>query len=117
MSLTACPSSATLCEPVGYFVTAGIVGTSGRYSDFGRDNWLKGSRRYAHDGHSDLDDLQLLLSRDGPLLRLVILPFLLLFGLGIFVVLGGLLEALGILDFNPLLDNPLTNSLGKPGKP
>ena len=28
-------------EPVGYFVTAGIVGTAGRYSEFGRGDWLK----------------------------------------------------------------------------
>lgn len=28
-------------EPVGYFVTASIVGTAGRYSEFGRGDWLK----------------------------------------------------------------------------
>jgi hypothetical protein len=31
-------------------------------------------------------------------------------------VLGGLLQALGILDVNPLLDNPLTNSMGVTGQ-
>ena len=28
-------------QPVGYFITTGIVGTAGRYSEFGRGNWLK----------------------------------------------------------------------------
>jgi hypothetical protein len=31
-------------EPVGYFVTASIVGTAGRYSEFGRGDWLKAFR-------------------------------------------------------------------------
>src|ERR671912_23900 len=50
-------------QPVGYFITTGIVGTAGRYSEFGRGNWLK--------------DVQAV---------------------------------------NPILDNPLTDSLGIPGK-
>ena len=28
-------------QPMGYFVTASIVGGAGRYSEFGRGNWLK----------------------------------------------------------------------------
>src|SRR5204863_9594878 len=51
----------------------------------------------------------------GPLLRRVLLPLPLLFGLAVFVALGRLVQAVGILDFNPLLDNPLTNSLGITG--
>jgi UDP-2,3-diacylglucosamine pyrophosphatase LpxH len=104
-------------EPVGYFVTAGIVGTSGRYSDFGRDNWLKDVQAVMPITDIPTWMISNYFYREmGPLLRLVLLPFLLLFGLGIFVVLGGLLQALGILDFNPLLDNPLTNSMGVTGQ-
>src|SRR5829696_1807168 len=100
-------------EPVGYFITTGIVGTSGRYSDFGRDNWLKDLQAVMP--HTDVPTWMIsnyFYREMGPLLRLVILPFLLLLGLGIFVALGGLLQRLGILDFNPLLDNPLTNAFG-----
>src|SRR5215207_8452243 len=103
-------------EPVGYFVTTGIVGTSGRYSDFGRDNWLKDLQAVMP--HTDVPTWMIsnyFYREMGPLLRLVILPFLLLFGLGVFVALGGLLQRLGILDFNPLLDNPLTNAFGITG--
>src|SRR5215218_23036 len=103
-------------EPVGYFVTTGIVGTSGRYSDFGRDNWLKDLQAVMP--HTDVPTWMIsnyFYREMGPLLRLVILPFLLLFTLGVFVALGGLLQRLGILDFNPLLDNPLTNAFGITG--
>ena len=103
-------------EPVGYFVTTGIVGTSGRYSDFGRDNWLKDLQAVMP--HTDVPTWMIsnyFYREMGPLLRLVLLPFVLLFGLGVFVALGGFLQAVGILDFNPLLDNPLTNSLGITG--
>jgi hypothetical protein len=51
----------------------------------------------------------------GPMLRLILLPFLLLFSLGFLVVLSWLLLAVGILGFNPILDNPLTHSLGLTG--
>lgn len=104
-------------EPVGYFVTAGIVGTAGRYSEFGRDNWLKDVQAVMPITDIPTWVISNYFYREmGPLLRWILLPFLLLFGLGILVVLGGLLEALGILDFNPLLDNPLTNSLGITGE-
>src|SRR5215216_290465 len=104
-------------EPVGYFVTAGIVGTAGRYSEFGRDNWLKDVQAVMPITEIPTWVISNYFYREmGPLLRLVLLPFLLLFGLGVFVVLGGLLQAVGILNFNPLLDNPLTNSLGITGE-
>src|SRR5215216_2394509 len=104
-------------EPVGYFVTAGIVGTAGRYSEFGRDNWLKDVQAVMPITEIPTWVISNYFYREmGPLLRWILLPFLLLFGLGILVVLGGLLEALGILGFNPLLDNPLTNSLGITGE-
>jgi hypothetical protein len=52
----------------------------------------------------------------GPLLRLVLLPFLLLLLLGAVVVLSWFLEAFELISFNPVLDNPLTDSLGLPGQ-
>ncbi|MGF1472849.1 MAG: metallophosphoesterase [Rubrobacteraceae bacterium] len=103
-------------QPVGYFVTAGIVGTAGRHSEFGRGNWLKDVQAV-----SPLTEIPAWIASNyfyremGPFLRLVLLPFLLLFGLGAFVVVGGILEAINILDSNPVLDNPLTDLLGLTG--
>jgi hypothetical protein len=51
----------------------------------------------------------------GPLIRLILLPFLFLFSLGFLVVLSWLLQAVGIFSLNPILDNPLTHSLGITG--
>jgi UDP-2,3-diacylglucosamine pyrophosphatase LpxH len=80
-------------EPVGYFVTAGIVGTSGRYSDFGRDNWLKDVQAVMPITDIPTWMISNYFYREmGPLLRLVLLPFMLLFSLGIFVLLGGILQ-------------------------
>ena len=50
------------------------------------------------------------------LLRLIVLPFLLLLSLGLLVLLSWLLQAVGIFDFNLILDNPLTHSLGITGQ-
>src|SRR5215204_5890563 len=104
-------------EPVGYFVTASIVGTAGRYSEFGRGDWLKDLQAVMPITDIPTWMISNYFYREmGPMLRLILLPFLLLFGLGVFVALGGLLQAIGILDFNPLLDNPLTNSFGITGE-
>jgi hypothetical protein len=103
-------------EPVGYFVTAGIVGTSGRYSDFGRDNWLKDVQAVMPITDIPTWMISNYFYREmGPLLRLILLPFLLLFSLGFLVLLSWLLQAVGIFDFNLILDNPLTHSLGLTG--
>ena len=103
-------------EPVGYFVTAGIVGTAGRYSEFGRGNWLKDLQAVMPITDIPTWMISNYFYREmGPLLRLILLPFLLLFGLGIVVVFSWLLQAFGMLDYNPILDNPLTNSLGITG--
>jgi UDP-2,3-diacylglucosamine pyrophosphatase LpxH len=104
-------------QPLGYFVTTGIVGTAGRHSNFGKGNWLKDVRAVV-----PLTEIPTWMTSNyfyremGPLLRLVLLPFLLLLGLGLFVVLSWLLQAVGILDFNPVLDNPLTDSFGITGE-
>jgi UDP-2,3-diacylglucosamine pyrophosphatase LpxH len=103
-------------EPVGYFVTAAIVGTAGRYSEFGRGHWLKDVQAVMPITDIPTWIISNYFYREmGPLLRLILLPFLLLFSLGFLVVLSWLLQAVGIFDFNPILDNPLTHSLGITG--
>ena len=104
-------------QPVGYFITTGIVGTAGRYSEFGRGNWLKDVQAVMPITEIPTWTISNYFYREmGPLLRLVLLPFLLLLVLGAVVVLSWFLEAFELLSFNPVLDNPLTDSLGLPGQ-
>ncbi len=103
-------------EPLGYFVTAGIVGAAGRYSEFGRGNWLKDVQAVMPITDIPTWTISNYFYREmGPLLRLVLLPFLLLLGLGIIVVISWLVQTFGLIDFNPILDNPLTDDLGITG--
>jgi predicted phosphodiesterase len=103
-------------QPVGYFITTGIVGTAGRYSEFGRGNWLKDVQAVMPITEIPTWTISNYFYREmGPLLRLVLLPFLLLLAVGAVVVISWLMEASGLIQVNPILDNPLTDSLGVPG--
>ena len=103
-------------EPVGYFVTRGIVGTAGRYSEFGRGNWLKDVQAVMPITDIPTWMISNYFYREmGPLLRLIVLPLLLLLSLGFLVLLGWLVSWVGIFEYNPILDNPLTRSLGITG--
>jgi UDP-2,3-diacylglucosamine pyrophosphatase LpxH len=104
-------------QPVGYFITTGIVGTAGRYSEFGRGNWLKDVQAVMPITEIPTWAISNYFYREmGPLLRWMLLPFLLLLGVGAVVVVSWLMEAVGLLQVNPILDNPLTDSLGLPGR-
>jgi UDP-2,3-diacylglucosamine pyrophosphatase LpxH len=104
-------------QPVGYFITTGIVGTAGRYSEFGRGNWLKDVQAVMPITKIPTWAISNYFYREmGPLLRWIMLPFLLLLGVGAVVVISWLMEASGLLQVNPILDNPLTGSLGVPGQ-
>jgi UDP-2,3-diacylglucosamine pyrophosphatase LpxH len=104
-------------QPVGYFITTGIVGTAGRHSEFGRGNWLKDVQAVMPITEIPTWTISNYFYREmAPLLRLVLLPFLLLLLLGAVVVLSWFLEAFELISFNPVLDNPLTDSLGLPGQ-
>jgi UDP-2,3-diacylglucosamine pyrophosphatase LpxH len=104
-------------QPVGYFITTGIVGTAGRYSEFGRGNWLKDVQAVMPITEIPTWAISNYFYREmGPLLRWMLLPFLLLLGVGAVVVVSWLMEAVGLLQVNPILDNPLTDSLGIPGQ-
>src|SRR5918993_1128123 len=103
-------------QPVGYFITTGIVGTAGRYSEVGRGNWLKDVQAVMPITEIPTWTISNYFYREmGPLLRLVLLPFLLLLAVGAVVVISWLMEASGLIQVNPILDNPLTDSLGVPG--
>ena len=100
-------------EPFGYFLTAGIVGTAGSHSEFGRGNWLKDVQAVSPLMETPTWLISNYFYREmGPLLRWVLLPFLLLFTLGIVVLVAALLPVLGVTETNPFLDNPVMNVLG-----
>jgi UDP-2,3-diacylglucosamine pyrophosphatase LpxH len=100
-------------QPVGYHVTTRTVGTAGRLSDFGRGNWLK-----------DLQSVTPLTSipswmvsnyfyrEMAPLLRYVLLPFLLLFGISAVVFGASMLKATGLVSFNVITETALFQALG-----
>src|ERR687894_1270948 len=104
-------------QPVGYFITTGIVGTAGKYSEFGRGDWVQDVQAVMPITEIPTWVISNYFYREmGPLLRWIMLPFLLLLGVGAVVVISWLMEAFGLLQVNPILDNPLTNSLGLPGQ-
>jgi UDP-2,3-diacylglucosamine pyrophosphatase LpxH len=92
-------------QPVGYFITTGIVGTAGRYSEFGRGNWLKDVQAVMPITEIPTWTISNYFYREmGPLLRWILLPFLLLLAVGAVVVISWLLEASGLLQVNPIQD-------------
>ena len=104
-------------QPFGYHITSRIVGTAGKVSDFGKDNWLKDIQSVV-----SLKDIPSWMTSNyfykemASLLRYVLLPFLLLFGISILVFAAGLLESSGIVDFNIITGNRFFLSLGTVGE-
>ncbi len=99
--------------PIGYFITNKMIGTAGRLSKHGRYNWLKDIQSvYPTELVPDWVLSNYFYREMSPLLRWVLLPFLLLSGLTLFVLGGGALEYLNITESNIFLDNQIFNSLG-----
>ncbi len=99
--------------PIGYFITSNMVGTAGRRSKQGRHNWLKDIQSvYPTELVPDWVMSNYFYREMSPLLRWMLLPFLLLSGLTLFVLGGGVLEYFNITDSNIFLDNRIFNSLG-----
>src|SRR5215211_4724364 len=92
-------------QPVGYFITTSIVGTAGRYSELGRGNWVKDVQAVMPITEIPTWTISNYFYREmGPLLRWILLPFLLLLAVGAVVVISWLLEASGLLQVNPIQD-------------
>jgi len=100
-------------QPIGYFVTGNVVGGAGQRSERGRYNWLKDIQSvYPTEDIPHWVFSNYFYREMSPFLRWLFVPFLLLFGLTIFVLAGAGLEALGITDTNVFLDNRLMEKLG-----
>lgn len=104
-------------QPFGYHITSRIVGTAGRVSDFGKDNWLKDIQSVA-----SLKDIPSWMASNyfykemASFIRYLLLPFLLLFSLSVLVFAAGLLENAGVVNFNLITGNRFFLSLGTLGE-
>ena len=100
-------------QPVGYFITSGMVSGAGKRSQYGRYNWLKDIQSVYPTEQIPYWVISNYFYREmSAWLRWLILPFLLLFGLTTFVLAGAALEWLGITRTNIFLYNGLFASLG-----
>jgi UDP-2,3-diacylglucosamine pyrophosphatase LpxH len=103
-------------QPVGYFITSSVVSTAGKHSKFGKFNWLKDIQSVYPSEQIPYWVLSNYFYHEmSPLLRYLVLPFLLLSGLEIFVLGGAALEWFGKTDTNIFLNNRVFSSLGLVG--
>lgn len=103
-------------QPFGYFVTSNIVGSAGQLSERGRYNWLKDIQSVYPTEELPAWFVSNYFYREmSPLLRWVLLPFLVFFGLTIFVLIGSLLDWTNVTNSNIFLNNQLFESLGVAG--
>jgi UDP-2,3-diacylglucosamine pyrophosphatase LpxH len=100
-------------EPVGYFITSGMVSAAGRHSQYGRYNWLKDIQSvYPTEQVPHWVVSNYFYHEMSSWLRWLFLPFLLLSGLTTFVLGGAALEWLGVTQTNIFLNNGLFAALG-----
>lgn len=103
-------------QPVGYYITTYFVGNAGLYSKMGRYNWLKDIQSvYPNEMVPSWLLSNYFYKEMNPILRWLLLPFLLLFGVSTFVFAGAALEWAGLTSTNIFLDNFLFSSLGLVG--
>ncbi len=99
--------------PIGYFITKNTVAKAGMLSRKGRHNWLKDIQSvYPTELIPDWLLSNYFYKEMSPVLRWMLLPFLLLSGLTLFVLGGAALEFLNITNDNIFLNNRLFDSLG-----
>lgn len=101
--------------PPGYFITETVVGGASRHSEFGRGSWLKDIRSVGTMQIPDWLISNYFYREMSPPLRWVLLPFLLLTGLSGLVLIGALLDFLGVTHTNIVLHNPLMTFSGPVG--
>lgn len=103
-------------QPIGYFITSSVVSTAGKHSKYGKYNWLKDIQSVYPSEQIPYWVLSNYFYHEmSPLLRWLILPFVLFSGFEIFVLGGAALEWFGKTDTNIFLNNQLFASLGLVG--
>ena len=99
--------------PIGYFITKNTVAKAGMLSRKGRHNWLKDIQSvYPTELIPDWLLSNYFYKEMSPVLRWMLLPFLLLSGLTLFVLGGAALEFFNITNDNIFLNNRIFDSLG-----
>jgi UDP-2,3-diacylglucosamine pyrophosphatase LpxH len=102
--------------PEGYYITRRVVSTAGKYSRAGRHNWLRDLESvYPNEYIPDWIVSNYFYREMSPLLRWLLVPFLLLFGLTIITYVGMLLERAGIIGTD-IFNRNFIMSLGIFGK-
>ncbi len=100
-------------HPIGYFLTSSVVSTAGKHSKFGKYNWLKDIQSVYPSEQIPYWVLSNYFYQEmSPLLRWLLLPFLLFSGFEIFVLGGAALEWFGLTDTNIFFNNRLFSALG-----
>jgi UDP-2,3-diacylglucosamine pyrophosphatase LpxH len=100
-------------QPIGYFITSSVVSTAGKHSKYGKYNWLKDIQSVYPSEQIPYWVLSNYFYHEmSPLLRWLILPFVLLSGFELFVLGGAALEWFGKTDTNIFLNNQLFTALG-----
>ena len=100
-------------QPIGYFIASSVVSTAGKHSKFGKYNWLKDIQSVYPSEQIPYWVLSNYFYHEmSPLLRWLILPFVLLSGFEIFILGGAALEWFGKTDTNIFLNNRLFSALG-----
>ena len=99
--------------PIGYFITSNLVGKAGQISEQGRYNWVKDIQSvYPTELIPDWIMSNYFYREMSPVLRWILLPFLLLSGVTLFVLGGTALEYFNVTDDNIFLNNRIFDSLG-----
>ena len=100
-------------QPIGYFITSNMVSGAGKRSAKSRTNWLKDIQSVYPTEQIPYWVLSNYFYREmSPLLRWILVPFLLLLSVTLVVMAGAGLESLGITKTNVFLDNRLFGALG-----
>jgi len=100
-------------NPVGFFITRHIVATAGKHSSFGRYNWLKDMQSV-----SPLEAIPHWMMSNyfyremHSILRWILVPFMALFSVSVFAVIGSLLEEFGVIGTTLFNDNQIFRPLG-----
>jgi UDP-2,3-diacylglucosamine pyrophosphatase LpxH len=101
--------------PSGYFITETAVAGASYYSKYGSTPWLKDIRSVGTMQIPDWIFSNYFYREMRRPLRWLLVPFLLLLGVAVLVLIAALLKRLGIFDVNIMLDNPFLNNLGFAG--
>ncbi len=99
-------------QPIGYYITEQTVAGASRYSVFGTTDWLKDIRSVDVRQLPDWIISNYFYNEMSPLIRWILVPFLILLTITILALIAQGLKFVGIFDANYLLNNPLTRSLG-----